>query len=65
MEAETAFVGAESGVELDTIAAVELDLTFVVFPYDAELDDAFGHSGDFEGGFVFRVLLEEGGVFES
>ena len=64
MEAKTSFIWAQSGIELHAIAAVDVDGAFVVFPDDAELDDAFGDGGDFEGGFVFWVVFEEGGVFE-
>ena len=65
MEAEPAFVGAEGGVKLDTVAAVDLREAAVVFPDDAELDDALGDGDDFEGGLVFGVFVEEGRVFEG
>lgn len=64
MEAETAFVGSECGIELDSIATVHLDLALVIFPDDSELDDAFWDGGDLEGFLVLRVLVEEGGVLE-
>lgn len=65
MEAETALVWAEGGVELDSVSAVDLDLVLVIFPDDAELNDALGDGNDFEGGSVFGFLLEEGAVFEG
>lgn len=65
MEAETTLVRAEGGVVLDAVAAVDLDGAGVVFPDDAELDDAFGDGADGEGLFVFGVLGEEGGVVEG
>jgi len=65
VEAETALVGAERGVELHAISTVDLELALVVLPDDAELDDALRDADDREGLLVFGVLLEEGGVFES
>ena len=65
METETAFVGAKSGIELDSITPVDLDLVLVIFPYNAELDDSFGDGSDLEGFSVVRVLLEEGGVLQG
>jgi len=46
MEAETALVRSKRGVELDTVATVELNLAFVVFPGDTELDDTLGNGGN-------------------
>lgn len=65
MESQSSLVGAQRGVELHTVAAVDLRLVLVVFPDDAELDDALGDGDDLEGGLVFGFLLEEGGVFEG
>ena len=65
MEAKTALVGAKRGVELDAVAAVDTELAVVVFPGDAELDDALGDGTDLESGAVLRVLLEEGAVLEG
>ena len=42
MEAETALVRAERGVELHTVAQVRADLALVVDPGDAEGEDAVG-----------------------
>lgn len=65
MQAKTALVRTKGGVELDTEAAVDLELTLVIFPDDAEVNDALGDSGDLESGAVFGVLLKEGGVLEG
>ena len=65
MESQAALVGAQGGVELDAVAAVDLGLALVVLPDDAELDDALGDGDDLERGLVFGVLLEEGAVFEG
>lgn len=40
VETETTLIGAESRVELDTIATVHMRLSLVVLPDDTELDDA-------------------------
>lgn len=60
VQAETALVGAESRVELHTVALVDLALALVVLPDDAELDDALGDGDNLEGLLVLWVLLEEG-----
>jgi hypothetical protein len=65
VESETALVGAESRVELDTVAAVHLELAGVILPDDAELDDALGDGDDLEGGLELGVLLEQGAVLEG
>lgn len=65
VQSETTLIRTKGGVELDTEAAVDLELALVVFPDYTEVDDAFGDGGDFKGGAVFGVFLEEGGVFEG
>lgn len=65
METETTLVGAKGRVELNTVTAVDLNLTLVVLPNDTELDDALGDGSDLEGGLVLGVLLEQGGVLEG
>lgn len=37
----------------------------IIFPHHTELYDTLWDSGDLEGGLVFGVLFEEGGVFEG
>jgi hypothetical protein len=65
VQAETALVWAEGRVELDSVAAVDLNLVLVVFPDNSELDDALRDGDDLEGGLVFGVLFKEGAVFEG
>jgi hypothetical protein len=65
VQAQAALVGAESRVELDAVAAVDLEVAGIVLPDDAELDDALGDRGDLEGGAELGVLLEQRAVLES
>lgn len=65
MEAETTLVWAQSGVELNSISTIDLDLVLVVFPHHAELNDSFGDGHHVESGPVFGVLFKEGGAFKS
>lgn len=58
MEAQTAFVWPQSGVELDTVAAIDLQLVLVIFPDDSELDHPLRDGGNLEGGLIFWILLE-------
>lgn len=64
MEAESTLVRAQGRVELDTEAAIDLDLAFVVFPGNSELDDSLWDSSDLESLLVLRLLLKEGAVLE-
>jgi hypothetical protein len=65
VEAETALVGAESRVELHSVALLDLALALVVLPDNAELDDALGDGDDLEGLLVLGVLGEERGGLEG
>lgn len=65
MKTQAALVGAEGRVELDPVAAVDLDVALVILPLHAELDDALWDGGDLEGGAVLRVLLEQGAVLQG
>jgi hypothetical protein len=65
VEAETALVGTESGVELHAVSLLDLALALVVLPDNAELDDALGDGDDLESLLVFGVLGEEGGGLEG
>jgi hypothetical protein len=65
VQSETTLVWAEGGIELHTVATVDLDLVLVVLPDDAELDDTLRDGDDFEGDLVFGVLFEESAVFEG
>ena len=42
VEAETTLVWTQSRVELDSVSAVQLELSLVIFPNNTELDDALG-----------------------
>ena len=64
VKAKTAFIWSQGRVELHTVPSIDLDLVFVIFPDNTELNHAFGNSSDFKGLSVFRVLLEERGVLE-
>ena len=50
---------------MDTVAAIDLWLSLIIFPDDSELDDPLGDGDNLEGRFVFRLLVEEGAVLES
>lgn len=50
---------------MHTVSAVDLELALVIFPDNAELDDAFGDGGDLERLLVFWVLLEERRVLKG
>lgn len=65
METETALVWTESRVELYTVSAVDLWESLVIFPHDAELDDALWNGDDLEGSLEFRLLFKESAVFEG
>ena len=49
---------------MDSISAVDLYLSLVVFPSDTELNDTFWDGGNLKGFLVLGVLLEERGIFE-
>lgn len=42
VKTEATLVWAQGRVELNTISAVELELSLIIFPDDTELDDALG-----------------------
>jgi hypothetical protein len=65
VETETTLVRTESGVVLDTVTTVDLDLVLVVLPDDTELNDALGDGGDLESTLVLGVLLEESRVLKG
>lgn len=65
VKSKAAFVWAQSGVELNTIATIDLDLVLVVFPDHTKLDDSLRNGSNLKGSLVFGVLLEEGGVLEG
>ena len=63
MEADTALIWADSAARLDTEAAVDLDLSSVVHPGDAEDDDALRFNYPFQDFLVHEVgvVHHEGG----
>lgn len=65
MEAETALVRPQGGIELHPISSVDLYLVVIVFPHHAELDHSFRYGHHAEGGLVFGMLFKEGGAFEG
>ena len=65
VEAETALVWAKGRVELDAVALVDVADALVVFPDNAELDDALGDRDDLESLLVLGVLLEDGRALEG
>jgi hypothetical protein len=46
METKATLIRAKSRVELNTIAAVDADLTLVVLPGYTELDNSLGNGAD-------------------
>ena len=62
MQAQAALVGADGGVELDAVAAVDLDLALVVHPRHAEDNDALGlHQALQQAGLlVLGVCVQRG-----
>jgi hypothetical protein len=63
VETKTSLVGAESGVELDTVSTVDLHVAVVVLPDNTELDHTLGDGNDGKGGLQLgRDLKELGGL---
>ena len=62
MEAQAALVGADGAVELDTVAAVDLNLARIIDPRHTEGDDALrlDQTLDEAGLLVLGVLLHDG-----
>ena len=65
MESQTSFVRPQGGVELYTIATIDLHPAFVVLPDNSELYDPLGDRRDLQSGFIFGVLLEKRGVLKG
>jgi hypothetical protein len=61
---QAALVGAQGTVVLHAVPAVDLHGAGVVFPQDAELDDALGDGDDFERFAVLGMGAEEGAVLK-
>ena len=62
VETQAAFVGTDGRVELDAVAAVDLDLTGVVHPGHTECDHPFGFNNSFNNSLFrkFRMRLNNG-----
>ena len=62
VEAQAAFVRADGAVGLDAVAAVDVEDAVVIFPGDAENDDAFRFDDAFQDVvlFIFRFLFQHG-----
>lgn len=65
VETETALVGTEGRVELDTVTTVDLESTAVVLPDDSELDDTLRDGDNLESGLVLGVLGEQSAVLKG
>lgn len=65
VQAETTLVWTQSRVELNTVSAVHLELSLVIFPDNTELDNALRDRDNLQGSLIFGLLLEEGAVFEG
>jgi hypothetical protein len=65
VQSEAALVRTKCRVELNTVSAVHLDLSFVVLPCDTELDDPLWDGSNLESCLVLWVLLEKTGMFEG
>lgn len=65
METEASFVWSQSRVELHPVTPIDLHFSFVVLPDHTELYHAFRNGGNLQSFLVFRIFLEEGGIFES
>ena len=59
MKAQAALVWTESGVELHSIAAVNLDVCLVILPDDSKLDDALRNGANSQCLLVFGMLLKK------
>lgn len=64
MESESTLVWSQGRVELHTVSPIDLDLAFVIFPHDTELNDPFRNRYNLQSCLVFWVLGKEGGIFE-
>lgn len=65
MESQSSLIRTQSRVKLYSVTSVDLRFVLVIFPDNTELNYTFGNGNNLEGGFEFRVGLEEGAVFEG
>lgn len=59
VETKSSLVGSESGVELNTVSAVDLHDSLVVLPGDTELDNTLGDGDDGKACLQLGANLEE------
>ena len=62
MEAKASLVRSKGPVELNTVAAVDLDLSFVIDPGDTEFNDTLRLTHPLQKGgfFIFRMCFNDG-----
>lgn len=65
MKAKSSFIWSQRGIELDSVASVELNLSLVIFPNDSELDYSFRNRTNRKSLLVLGILLEEGAILKS
>jgi hypothetical protein len=65
MKSQATLVWAESGIELDPVASVDLKLTLIILPDDSELNNPLWDRENGERSPIFRVLLKQAAVLES
>lgn len=58
MEPQPTFVWAEGAIELYSVSAVHLDLSFIILPRDSKLNDALWDRCHLESLPILRVFLE-------
>ena len=58
MEPESALVRTKCRVELHTVSSIHLQVAFVIFPGDSELDNTLWNRCNFKRLLVLRILLE-------
>lgn len=64
VESETTLVRAQSRVELDSVATVDLQLALIILPDNSELDDSLRDGDDRDDLLVLGVLLKQSGVVD-
>jgi len=65
VKSETAFVWPKGGIELHSVTSIHLNLSFVIFPHDSELNHAFGNRGDLKRLPVLWVPFKQGRILEG
>lgn len=65
VESESSLVRTESRVELDSVSSVDLKVSLVILPHDAELDHSLRDADDGDETLQVGVLLKQGRVLKS